>query len=200
MSKRAVQSGKLLIGDTAGTDQLRVADDCDDCCGTPTCCGNTTGGPANGGGVDVTISWTDADTTKNFLNDNYTNGQTRYYCGVTGYTCNPTTTYYGGRERWTEQLGNDTIRLRAEGGTLFRDTVFVALSAGASHADNFVLNCTQSGGGSTSCATSRISSHNINPANLDGAKITSSAWFGSLTTVSGITVTWSQGCGGWGCN
>lgn len=141
--------------------------------------------------VNVTLSWTDPDTTKSFLGCTFTNGETKAVC--------PTNYDKPNSEVWLASASGDLLSMFAFTATT-RFYIYTAGGAKIRHAyydfgpGSFV----------TTFNTPVVNLSSYAPVNgpgggpggpVVGNKTILDNQFGFITTTSGITISWARGVG-----
>lgn len=177
------------------------------CCGTTPCTG-TLGGytpPA----MNVTLSWTDADTTKSWRGLTFTNGETKQVC-PDFYTCNGTGYATSFQEETWGYGPNDPPTVQQDSGiwmkapinpgytqsSTLRQGRLVALYIGSGAYGDGVWVGHRQGSNTTSNSAVTNSTDNIVASNLGNVFI-NDAYFGQFTTTGGETLQWARGAGTW---
>ena len=170
-------------------DAAGLADICEDCCGDDLSNCNCTAGDTTTPRVAVTLSWTDTDTTKNYLGCTWSNGEKKQICPTT-YQNTTTGTASKSEEDW---IINDQGIIRLAANTDFEapnDENGVLIRVQFPSEGNYQVGKNST---TTSIQTSSISTENISEAALSEAAITiQDNFFGQMTTTSGITVKWER--------
>jgi len=170
--------------------------------------------PGSAATICVTMSWIDADVTKEFNGETFPNGGTLEMCpdthntGGTGELWKKTDFHTTGTS-WGWPVGTADaliLAMNSFGGGMFQTQAVVIkgqpvfgtyFMPSLYAADWGVLKFYGPYGTGTGTSSKALSSSSFGSAGFSPSTAIGAGHFGSLTTTGGITLTWSRGLGNW---
>jgi len=140
--------------------------------------------------IKVTLTWTDSDTTKNYVGETFTNGETRVICPDIYQCANNSREYW--RKSANTMILSAGLRSDGEGNTTATVHALNVNGQGTGYLSIYA-SITPGTGAGLFTTSNNLASDNINGNNfLVSSRYILDAQFGQLTDTTGVTVKWTR--------